>query len=107
MALWSGRFEEGMSDFALKWGASLQDDKIMASQDIAGSIAHATMLAKNGIISEEDIADLLAEYEKLLNVCNEFVKQSKEISGIGKGRLACVKAIRAYIDVRFGGKTEV
>ena len=61
MALWSGRFEEGMSDFALKWGASLQDDKIMASQDIAGSIAHATMLAKNGIISEEDLAEKLAD----------------------------------------------
>ena len=65
MALWSGRFEEGMSDFALKWGASLQDDKIMASQDIAGSIAHATMLAKNGIISEEDLAEIRAGLEQI------------------------------------------
>ena len=58
MALWGGRFEGGMSDFALKWGASLEDDKVMAAQDIAGSIAHANMLAKNGIISEQDLADI-------------------------------------------------
>ena len=60
MALWGGRFEEDMSDFALKWGASLQDDKIMAQHDIRGSIAHARMLAKQGIISDEDFAAIEA-----------------------------------------------
>ena len=56
MALWSGRFEEGMSDFALKWGASLADDKIMAEEDIRGSIAHAHMLKSCGVISDQDCA---------------------------------------------------
>ena len=55
MALWGGRFEEDMSEFALKWGASLQDDKIMAQHDINGSLAHARMLADRGIISNEDL----------------------------------------------------
>ena len=53
--------------------------------------------ADNKELSDEDIADLLAEYEKVLNACDEFAKQGKEMSGIGKGRLACVKAIRALV----------
>ena len=54
MALWGGRFEDEMSDFALLWGASLKDDIVMAQQDIMGSRAHAYMLAEQGIISKKD-----------------------------------------------------
>ena len=54
MALWSGRFEEGVSEFTQRFGASLPVDKALYAQDIAGSRAHAHMLAKCGVISEED-----------------------------------------------------
>ena len=54
MALWSGRFEEGVSEFTQEYGASLPVDKAMYKQDIAGSKAHATMLAAQGVISQED-----------------------------------------------------
>lgn len=54
MALWSGRFEEGVDSFTQEFGASLQVDKIMYKQDIAGSLAHSHMLAVQGIITEED-----------------------------------------------------
>ena len=54
MALWSGRFEEGVSEFTQEYGASLPVDKAMYKQDIAGSKAHATMLAAQGVISRED-----------------------------------------------------
>lgn len=56
MALWSGRFEEGVDEFTQRFGASLPVDKVMYRQDIAGSKAHATMLAAQGIISEGDAA---------------------------------------------------
>ena len=56
MALWSGRFEDGVGDFAQRFGASLEDDKVMAQHDIEGSIAHARMLAHQGIISADDQA---------------------------------------------------
>ena len=36
MALWSGRFEEGVSEFTQEFGASLPVDKAMYKQDIAG-----------------------------------------------------------------------
>lgn len=58
MALWSGRFEEAPSEFAQRFGASLETDKAMALQDIAGSIAHAHMLAAQGIISAQDAQDI-------------------------------------------------
>lgn len=54
MALWGGRFEKGVDQFTQEFGASLEVDKNMAQQDIAGSRAHAKMLAKQGIISDAD-----------------------------------------------------
>ncbi|MBQ6521929.1 MAG: argininosuccinate lyase [Atopobiaceae bacterium] len=60
MALWSGRFEEATNEYALKWGASLETDKVMAEHDIAGSIAHARMLSEQGVISEQDFDDIEA-----------------------------------------------
>ena len=54
MALWGGRFEEAVSEVTQKFGASLPIDRHLYRQDIAGSKAHATMLAAQGIISEED-----------------------------------------------------
>ena len=54
MALWSGRFEEGVSEFTQRFGASLPVDKQLYAQDIAGSRAHAAMLAHQGVISQED-----------------------------------------------------
>ena len=54
MALWGGRFEKGVDAFTQEFGASLEVDKAMAQQDIAGSRAHAKMLAEQGIISEAD-----------------------------------------------------
>lgn len=60
MALWSGRFEEGADAFTQRFGASLPVDKQLYAQDIAGSKAHAAMLAAQGIISAED-AKAIAE----------------------------------------------
>ena len=54
MALWSGRFEEGVGAFTQRFGASLPVDKKLYAQDIAGSRAHAAMLAEQGVISSDD-----------------------------------------------------
>ena len=70
MALWSGRFQEEADEFAQEFGASLPVDVQMYAQDIQGSRAHADMLAKAGIISEQDAADIargLDEIEKQLD----------------------------------------
>lgn len=60
MALWSGRFEKPVSEFTQEFGASLPVDKAMYHQDIAGSRAHARMLAAQGVISKEDADAIVA-----------------------------------------------
>lgn len=54
MALWSGRFQENVSEFTQRFGASLPVDKALYAQDIRGSKAHSAMLAAQGVISAED-----------------------------------------------------
>ena len=55
---WAGRFSEPMSDLVKRYTASVDFDKRMWRQDIRGSLAHARMLAKQGIISADDLADI-------------------------------------------------
>ncbi len=54
MALWGGRFEENVAEATQEFGASLPVDRTLYKQDIAGSKAHAAMLAAQGIISADD-----------------------------------------------------
>lgn len=54
MALWGGRFKEDVAVATQEFGASLPVDKHLYRQDIAGSKAHARMLAKQHIISQGD-----------------------------------------------------
>ena len=51
-ALWHGRFAEGPDAAAVDFETSIYVDERMALDDIAGSKAHAAMLARQGIISE-------------------------------------------------------
>ena len=55
---WSGRFSEPVSELVKRYTASVFFDNRMAAQDIRGSIAHATMLARQGIIGAQDLADI-------------------------------------------------
>ena len=54
MKLWGGRFTKATDKSVDEFNASIQFDCRMYAEDICGSIAHATMLAKQGIISQED-----------------------------------------------------
>ncbi len=54
MAMWAGRFSKEESAEVNAFNSSISFDARMYKQDIAGSIAHATMLGKQGIISSED-----------------------------------------------------
>ncbi len=73
MALWGGRFEAGVAEVTQEFGASLPVDKHLYKQDIAGSKAHAKMLAAQGIISAEDeqaIAEGLTAIEQDIDAGN-------------------------------------
>jgi argininosuccinate lyase len=68
--MWSGRFKEIANDQTLAFSSSLSVDRRMAWYDIVGSIAHARMLAKQGILPKSDVQlmvgglhDLMEELE--------------------------------------------
>ncbi len=54
MKLWGGRFTKETNQLVHNFNESLSFDQKFYRQDIRGSIAHVTMLAKQGILSEED-----------------------------------------------------
>lgn len=58
--MWGGRFSEATDAFVAEFTASVQFDQRFYRQDIAGSIAHATMLAKVGILTEQERDDIIA-----------------------------------------------
>ena len=55
---WAGRFSEPVSDLVKRYTASVDFDRRMWRQDIRGSLAHARMLARQGIIAAADLADI-------------------------------------------------
>ena len=55
---WSALFSEPMSELVKRYTASVNFDKRLALFDIEGSLAHANMLAQQGIISAQDLADI-------------------------------------------------
>ncbi|MEE8885495.1 MAG: argininosuccinate lyase [Eubacteriales bacterium] len=52
--LWGGRFTKKTDDLVYAFNASVGFDKRLYRQDIRGSLVHASMLAKQGIITEEE-----------------------------------------------------
>ena len=54
MKLWAGRFQKEIDKKTNDFNSSIAFDSRMAQEDITGSMAHATMLAKQGIISAAD-----------------------------------------------------
>ena len=55
---WAGRFSEPMSEVVKRYTASVAFDRRLWRHDIRASLAHATMLARQEIISAADLADI-------------------------------------------------
>jgi argininosuccinate lyase len=64
--LWGGRFTQPTDAFVEEFTASIQFDKRLYHQDIRGSIAHARMLGKQGIIPQEDVEAIVEGLQQIL-----------------------------------------
>ncbi len=64
--LWAGRFSEPTDAFVEAFTASVEFDQRLAPQDIQGSIAHATMLARQGILSEQERDAIIGGLQQIL-----------------------------------------
>lgn len=62
---WGGRFTEATDAFVQVFTASVDFDQKMAEQDINGSVAHATMLAHVGVLTEEEKTTIIEGLEAI------------------------------------------
>ena len=100
--MWGGRFGDGPSSIMQAINASIDIDKRFAAQDIAGSKAHAAMLASVGVLTREDEADIQRGLDQIEQeiLANNFTYDAaledihmhiesrlKEIIGDAAGRL--------------------
>ena len=67
MKLWGGRFQKTTDALVEEFTSSISFDQRLYKQDIQGSIAHAKMLGKCRIISEEDVRQIVAGLEEILH----------------------------------------
>lgn len=65
MQLWKGRFKKELDEKTNDFNSSISFDSRMYKQDIDGSIAHASMLAAQGIISAEDLSEIVKELNEI------------------------------------------
>ena len=83
MKLWAGRFQKETDDKVNDFNSSISFDARLYRQDIAGSIAHATMLGEQGIIAKEEADKIVATLKILLEEIEagkvEFTKDSEDI----------------------------
>ncbi len=64
--LWGGRFQKETDALVDDFNSSIGFDARMYKQDIAGSIAHATMLGEQGVIEKEEARKIVAELRAIL-----------------------------------------
>ncbi|MCD9065867.1 argininosuccinate lyase [Staphylococcus pasteuri] len=98
--VWGGRFEAQPEDWVDDFNASIDFDKNLIDQDIQGSIAHATMLANQHIISQDDAKTIIEGLKEIqvdahqnkiefkasledihLNIEHELIQRVGEVGG--------------------------
>lgn len=91
MKLWGGRFTKETDKLVNNFNASLPFDRRFYKQDIEGSIAHVTMLAKQGILTEEDKASIIAGLTGIRNDLDngilEFDENAEDIHSFVEAEL--------------------
>ena len=71
--LWGGRFTKETDQLVYNFNASISFDQKFYRQDIKGSIAHVTMLAKQNILTAEEKEQIIAGLESILKDVDEGV----------------------------------
>lgn len=91
MKLWGGRFTKEENQLVHNFNESLSFDQKFYHQDIQGSIAHVTMLAKQGIVSEEDRRTIIRGLNGILTDIESgklvFTKEHEDIHSFVEANL--------------------
>ncbi len=83
MKVWKGRFSKEANSSADEFNASIEIDQRLYKQDIEGSLAHALMLGRQGIISIDESKEIVDSLQELLGEIEdgkvEFSVESEDI----------------------------
>ena len=83
MSLWKGRFKQKTGNLAVEFSESVSYDQRLYAHDIRGSVAHVRMLAKTGIIPDDDantiVDELLRIKERIESGNFQFLKEYEDI----------------------------
>ena len=63
--LWGGRFTKATDQLVYNFNASITFDQKFYKQDIEGSIAHVKMLGKQGILTEQEMNDIITTLQEI------------------------------------------
>ena len=89
--LWGGRFTKETDQLVYNFNASITFDKRFYKQDIRGSLAHVAMLAKQGIIEEQEKEEILKGLKSILedieNKKLEFTEEYEDIHSFVEANL--------------------
>ena len=86
--LWGGRFTKETDKLVYDFNASISFDRRFWEQDIRGSIAHVTMLAKQGILTEEEKEQIIKGLEGIREDVENGTLEITEEYGIREGELS-------------------
>ena len=91
MKLWGGRFTKEENQLVHNFNESLSFDRKFYRQDIEGSIAHVTMLGKQGIVSSEDQEAIVSGLKGILADLDsgklKFTKEHEDIHSFVEANL--------------------
>lgn len=93
MKLWGGRFNEEQDDFFFSFNQSFSFDRRLAAVDVLGSIAYAKGLARSGIFSDSELAQVLAGLEQLLQ------KIEDDASFIDQGLAQGYEDVHSFVEI--------
>ena len=83
MKLWAGRFQKETDTLVNDFNSSISFDARLYQEDIAGSIAHATMLGKQGVIEEHEAEKIIQGLQAILKDIEagavEFSEENEDI----------------------------
>ena len=88
---WSDRFEQGLHPVIERFNASIEFDIALLQQDLDGSVAHARMLARVGVLTDAEFARLTAEGEErhatYVKLVKPIVDWDAPYSVVGEARM--------------------
>ena len=114
--MWGGRFASGPAEIMQEINASIDFDRKLAMQDIAGSQAHVAMLARQGVVTPADAEAIAAGLDQvkgeieagaftfsraLEDIHMNIEKRLAEIVGPAAGRLHTARSRNDQVAVDF------